>query len=106
MFTVVIMPAAEADIDEGFEWWHENRSVEQAHRWYREIYPAIASLSESAERRPLSPEAAKLGVDIREFYFGIGSHPTHRIVFFIEKTTVNILRVRHLSRGRLQPSDL
>lgn len=106
MFKVVIMPVAEADIAEAFQWWHDNRSLEQAHRWYLEIYPAIASLSESAGRRPLSPEAAKLGMDIREIYFGIGLHPTHRVVFFIEKGTVKVLRVRHLARGHLRPSDL
>jgi len=34
------MPVAEADIAEACEWWHDNRSLEQAHRWYLEIYPA------------------------------------------------------------------
>jgi len=106
MLTVVIMPIAEADIGEAYEWWHEHRSAEQAQRWYQEIYLAIQGLSESAARRPLSPEAAKLCVDIREFYFGIGTYPTHRVVFIIENATIKVLRVLHLSRGRRQLSDL
>ena len=105
MLTVMVMPVAEADIDEAYEWWCEHHSVEQASRWYREIFPVMQGLSTSAARRPHSPEAAKLGVDIRELYFGIGAHPTHRVVFIIEGTTVKILRVRHLSRGRLKASD-
>ena len=106
MLNVTIMPIAEADIDEAYKWWDEHRSAEQAQRWYREIYPAIQGLSESAPRRPQSPEAAELGVDIREFYFGLGSQPTHRVVFIIENTVVKVLRVLHLSRSRLQLSDI
>jgi plasmid stabilization system protein ParE len=105
MLTVLITPIAEVDIDEAYEWWREHRSVEQANRWYCEIFQAMLGLSSSAGRLPQSPEALKLGVDIREFYFGIGAHPTHRVVFIIEGSTVKILRVRHLSRGRLKASD-
>tara|TARA_R110002073_G_scaffold328728_4_gene510359 strand:+ start:3329 stop:3649 length:321 start_codon:yes stop_codon:yes gene_type:complete len=105
MLTVIIMPIAEADIDEAYEWWRDHRSVEQANRWYREIFPVMQGLSISAARRPQSPEAARLGVDLRELYFGIGAHPTHRVVFIIDGSTVKILRVRHLSRGRLRASD-
>lgn len=105
MLTVLIMPIAEVDIDKAYEWWRDNRSAEQANRWYSEIFQAMLGLSTSATRRPQSPEAAKLGVDLRELYFGIGTHPTHRVVFIIEEKTVRVLRVRHLSRGRLKASD-
>ena len=106
MFKIVITIVAEADIDEAFEWWREHRSREQADRWYRGIVPAIQSLSQSADRRPRAKEADRLGVDIREFYFGIGLKPTHRVIFIIEHDAVKVLRVRHLSRGSLQLSDL
>jgi len=105
MLTVQIMPIAEIDIDEAYEWWRDNRSVEQANLWYHEIFQAMLGLSTSALRRPQAPEATILGVDLRELYFGIGPHPTHRVVFIIDGTTVKILRVRHLSRGRLMASD-
>lgn len=106
MLTVLIMPIAEVDIDEPYQWWRDNRSVEQANRWYCEIFQAMLGLSTSAPKRPQSPEAAKLGVDLRELYFGIGTHPTHRVVFIIEERTAKILRVRHLSRGRIEATDL
>lgn len=106
MFEVLITPSAEVDIQRNFHWWYENRSQDQAIRWYQSIHESITTLKKFPERCPTAPEAELLGIPIRQLSFGIGSHPTHRIVFLIRAELVIILRVRHSSQQSLSDSDL
>jgi plasmid stabilization system protein ParE len=105
MFDVVITPEADADIQAAYEWWRDNRSAEQALRWYEAIYPAIDTLRTMPTRCPPARERDAHPGDLRQLSFSLGRRPTHRIVFVIEERTVTIVRVRHTSQRDLRPDE-
>ena len=104
MFQVELTPEAERDIQQNYEWWRDNRSPEQARRWYEQIFVEMQTLQHMPERCPKSPEAAKIRRNIRQLYFTIGARITHRIVFLVEEPIVKILRIRHVAQGEM-PDD-
>jgi plasmid stabilization system protein ParE len=103
---VVTTERAARDIEDIAAWWARERSAEQAWRWYQGIRQAIAGLATSPERYAVAPEAGVVGYEIRELHYGLGSKPTHRVVYTIVQKTVLVLTVRHAARGPLQPLDL
>jgi plasmid stabilization system protein ParE len=103
---VQIADPAKVDVQEAFSWWSENRSADQAALWYRQITEAIATLQVLPDRCPLVPESALSMSGVRQLLFGVGSHPTHRIIFVIEDDIVTILRVRHHARDEMGLGDL
>lgn len=106
MFQVIIADPAEQDIQAAYTWWRDNRSAEQAARWYQKILPAISTLREMADRCPFAVENDLHPHGLRELHFGSGRRPTHRIVFAIEGSIVTILRVRHAAQRELRLEDL
>lgn len=106
MARVIITGPAKRDIQTAYEWWRENRSAEQAIRWYFGIHDAIKSLRDTPERCSLAPETDLLAQGIRQLLFGLGRRPTHRAVFAIDGDTVIILRVRHAAQDSLTLDDL
>lgn len=102
---VVTEPAAKA-IEDTSVWWARERSAEQAARWYGGIREAIASLEQFPERCALSAENERFPYELRELYFGLGSKPTHRVVFTISKQHVVVLAVRHVAQRALRPRDV
>lgn len=106
MYRIDITPSAEADIEQNFDWWSTNRSAEQANRWYFNIFNAIETLREFPDRCPLAPESEIFERKLRELHFGIGIHPTHRILFTISGDLVSILRVRHAAQDKLSTDDV
>ncbi len=106
MVQVKITEPAKQDIRSAFEWWRDNRSAEQADRWYRGIHQAITSLRKMPERCGQSPEADLLDGNMLQLSFGIGRRPTHRIVFTMSDQVVTLLRVRHASQDALGSEDL
>jgi plasmid stabilization system protein ParE len=103
---VILTGPAKRDIKAAYDWWKHNRSAEQADRWYQGIHAEIRSLSDSPERCSLAAENDLLAQGIRELLFGLGRHPTHRIVFAIDGATVVVFRVRHTSQDALASDDL
>lgn len=103
---VVLSQAAEADLDTNYLWWAKNRSAEQAGRWYGGILRAIYALSQDADRHPRAEEGHVTGRSIQELAFGLGRHPTHRVLFMVEGPTIKILRVRHVSQRALAADEL
>ena len=103
---VIITGPATRDIKRPYDWWKQNRSAEQADRWYKGIHVKIKSLHHSPQRYALAAESDLLADGIRELLFGLGRHPTHRIVFAIEGETVVVFRVRHTSQDALASDDL
>ena len=103
---IPVTAAARRDIEEGAAWWAEHRSFPQAIRWLRQIEDRIATLSEHAERCELAHEASRFSFELRELLFGTGYRPTHRILFRIDGSIVEILAVRHMSRIDISPDDL
>lgn len=101
MYRVTVLPSAERDIERNFSYWSQNRSFDQAARWYASIYDAIQTLKHFPERCPAAEEADLHPNGIRVLFFGLGQHPTHRILFTVIESEVYILRVRHLSQDFL-----
>jgi plasmid stabilization system protein ParE len=106
MARVFITGPAQRDIKAAYDWWKENRSAEQADRWYAGIHATIKSLGSMPERCSLAPESDLLEQGIRQELFGLGRRATHRIVFAIDSDTVVVLRVRHTSQDALTVDDL
>ncbi len=100
---IQITEPAQRDIQDAFNWWSENRSVQQAAQWYDQIYKAFRTLEFMPERCPLVPESGLSRSGIRQLFFGIGKQPTHRLIFFNDNDadTVTILRVRHHAQDEL-----
>ena len=106
MAHVILTGPAKRDILAAYDWWKENRSAEQADRWYVGIHAAIKSLRDVPHRCPLAAESDLLAQGIRQHLFGLGRRATHRIVFAIDDNTVVVLRVRHTSQDALSWDDL
>jgi plasmid stabilization system protein ParE len=106
MHTLRITEPAEQDVRLAYEWWRDNRSAEQAERWYLGIREAIDSLRHSPDRCAFAIETHLLPQGIRQLNFGIGRRPTHRILYTISKGVVTILRVRHTAQDELRKQDI
>ncbi len=105
-YTIVITHPAEIQLATNSQWWAEDRSVDQAIRWYEGFLAAIESLEQHPDRCPLARENDRFDVEIRELHYGLGSRPTHRAVFKIEDDRVLILAVRHGAQQDLTEEDL
>jgi plasmid stabilization system protein ParE len=83
--------------------WYRQRSGSQevADIWLDAVTDSIASLAEDPLRCPLAHESDWLGVEVRELHFGSGRRKTHRILFQIEGTMVNVIAVRHFAQRDL-----
>ena len=103
---VVVTPQARIELYEAAIWWAENRSVEQAQRWLTAIERRIRELGDRPEQDPLARESDAFPVDLHQVAFGLGSHPTHRIVFEIPDTDVVVHAIRHVAQDDLSPDDL
>lgn len=106
MAKVIVTGPAKRDIRAAYEWWKENRSVEQADRWYRGILDAARSLGKNPECCAFAPESELLPQGVRQLLYGVGRRPTHRLVYTIDGITVVILRVRHTSQDALTSEDV
>jgi plasmid stabilization system protein ParE len=104
-YVVIVTERAASDLKESVEWWSRERSREQAARWYAGIRQAIDSLANQPERFSLSAENGEFSIELREILFGLGTRPTHRIVFTIVRQTVVVLTIRHAAQNRIQPDD-
>lgn len=103
---VILQPEAEDQIAASARWWAEHRSVEQAERWYAGILKAIDSLGKIAAQYPLARENEHFSYELRESYFGLGTRPTHRIIFVIDPDAVRVLAIRHAAQDDVAPEDL
>jgi plasmid stabilization system protein ParE len=101
MFRILITGPAKRAIQANFEWWAENRSIDEASRWYLGIYEAINTLEHMPERCPVAVESEWLKLELRQLFFSIGGRPTHRIVFTVTNEEVVVLAVRHVSQDFL-----
>lgn len=92
-YTVIITPAAEADVVESFAYIQE-RSPLNAERWLRQLYKAIHDL-EGFAGHGRAREADFLDADLRQKIF-----KSHRIVYTVDKAAkiVTVHYVRHASR--------
>jgi plasmid stabilization system protein ParE len=102
-YIVVTTERAAREIEDATAWWARERSVEQAERWYQGIRAAIAGLATSPERWAIAAERERFPYELRELHFGLGSKPTHRVLFTIVGNTVLVVTVRHAAQNRFRP---
>ncbi len=95
-YTVIITATAWAEVQEAFEWL-ATHSPNAAKRWRAALLEAVQSLENFPYRCPLAPEAASLGMEIRQLLHG-RRRGVYRILFKIQGETVLVLRVRHGAR--------
>ena len=103
---VIILPSAERDIDEAYQWL-ARQDPEAAVRWYNQLIEVIYSLDAFPERCPLAPEAKFDKAEIREIFHG-RRHHKYRILFTVASDRVHVLHVRHGARlaiGDSEPSE-
>ncbi len=53
---IVLSPKAEQQLEDIARWWAENRSPEQAERWFAGFIRSLKKLDNSAERCPIAAE--------------------------------------------------
>lgn len=105
-YQVIILPSAERDIGEAYEWLVE-QDAEAAIRWYNRLLEVIFSLDTFPERCPLAPESEFFNVEIREIFHG-RRQQKYRILFTMRENEVYILHVRHgarLALGETAPGE-
>ena len=96
LYQVIILPAAERDIGEAYEWLAEQDAA-AAIRWYNQLMEVIFSLDSLPERCPLAPESNSFNREIREIFHGRRRHK-YRILFIVSEDEVHVLHVRHGAR--------
>jgi plasmid stabilization system protein ParE len=102
-YQVIILPAAERDIGEAYEWLAEQDN-EAAIRWYNRLLEVIFSLDTFPERCPLAPESEFLNSEIREIFHGRRQYK-YRILFTVSENEVHVLHVRHGARLALGETE-
>lgn len=105
-YRLTVTTPAENDVRECHQWWWENRSEEQADRWFTGINRAIQSLKHSPLMYGYATERMLMKHDIRQKPFGLGRHPSHRILFEVIDDEVIIYRVRSLAQDRLSLAEV
>jgi plasmid stabilization system protein ParE len=105
IYRLLVSEPAENDIEAAYRWWRENRSADQAARWYVGIRKVIAELCSAADRHPQAPEHDLHPIGLRQALFGLGSRATHRIVYTVDDDLVTVVRVRHASQDALTSDE-
>lgn len=95
-YRIFVTEAAKQDVRANHRWWSQNRSREQADRWLEGIDAAVQSLKQMPLRFGKAPEEGLLGIEVHQMPFGIGSKPTHRVIYVVADQEVVIYRVRSL----------
>jgi plasmid stabilization system protein ParE len=98
-YEVRITSRAQREAQANHDWWAENRSAEQAARWYNDFLNAALSLERNPEGHAVAAENDRFPYEIRQLNFGIGRKPTHGLVYAIRPKEVVILRVRYDCRS-------
>ena len=79
----------------------ENRSAEQALKWYDGFIEALQNLEHIPESHSLALENARTSYELRQMLFGIGRRITHRELFRVCGSTVHVLAIRGVAQAEL-----
>ena len=94
-YDVVILAAAEAELDEAYRFIRED-SQSRAKRWREKLLSKARSLRAFPGRCAIAPESFALGVEVRQLVVG-----NYRVLFTIDGSTVTIRHIRHAARRRM-----
>ena len=95
-YQVIILPSAEREIGEAYDWLAE-QDESAAIRWYDRLMEAVLSLETFPERAPIAPESESFHAKVREIFHGRRQHK-YRILFTVSGGQVYVLHVRHGAR--------
>lgn len=104
-YRVILNERAEGQLEAAFRWWAENRSPEQATRWYNGFLDALHGLQEKPDRFGLAREDSSFPVSVRQLLYGAGRRVTHRALFTIRDDMVYVFSIRHVAQKDLSPDD-
>ena len=93
---------AVGDADEAHAWIAQNRSLDQADRWYQGLFDQMETLTLRPARCPRAAESDKFPMELRALLYGKGKN-VYRIIFTIQDQDVVVLFVHHCSRKQLEP---
>jgi plasmid stabilization system protein ParE len=104
-YRVVMTHKAEQDAENALQWFDHQSATAAGTRWFARLMAQIATLEKYPQRCALAPEAAEIGLEIRELGFGrrLGRY---RLLFEIEGRSVVILRIWHGARDAISRDDL
>lgn len=106
-FEVRTSRRAQRDIREAVAWYRERSgSAEVAGEWVDGVQSAIHSLAENPDRCHLAHETERFDQDVRELLYGSGRRKTHRVLFQVEGSVVNVIAVRHFAQRDFTPDDM
>src|SRR5689334_22619372 len=103
-YRVELADSAEADAEVAYLWLRAH-FPDTAARWFNGLYAAIDTLSKLPLRCPLAPEAAEIGMPLRQLLYGRRPH-VYRVLFLVRRKTIYVLHVRHGARDRLHADDI
>ena len=104
-YRVVILAAAEREMEEAFLWIAQATPV-RAGAWLRRLRAAIDTLRTHPRRCPLAPENAFFAEEVRQLLYG-RRRRVYRVLFEVrdDEQTVIILHVLHGARDYLRPEQ-
>ncbi len=104
-YHVHITAKALRDVESVLRWFQDQHASATAGRWHSQLMTRIDTLERQPARCRLAAEADELGIELRELLFG-KRRGVYRILFIIDRRTVNILHIRHAARRPVSQSDL
>ncbi len=105
-YTIRFTSRANLDIRDHLNWQTANVSAQSAEVWIQELLRQTDVIIENLLAWPLARASQRLDVDLRESHVVIRRQKTHRILFTMIASTVEIVALRHVARADLTFDDL
>jgi len=104
-YVVRILGRAQADVDDVYLWLRRS-SPTGAVAWYSAFLDRYTGLGENAMSCALAPEAARLGIELRQAFFKTRRGRSYRLLFVVTSGEVRVLRVRGPGQRPVSKRDL
>ena len=105
-YTVRFTSRANLDIRDHLNWQTANVSAQSAEAWIQELLRQTDAIAEKPLTWPLARESQRLDIDLHESHVSIRGKRTHRILFTVMATAVEVVAVRHVAREDFTRDDL
>jgi plasmid stabilization system protein ParE len=102
---VRLLGRAQADVDDIYAWLGRRTSL-GAIAWYAALLEKLHELADTASSCSLAPEAARLGIELRQAFFKTRRGRRYRLVFLIADHEARVLRVRGAGQRPVTRRDL
>ena len=92
-YTIRLLPRAEFDAQQIYDWIKE-RSPDGARHWWLAFEEACNRLEQHPLSHALAPEAERFGGDVRQILLGTRQGNCYRALYVVAGNEVRILRLR------------